>query len=141
MKTYALNDPFVQRFLTELTTVVLATINPDGSPLATPVLFVQDQSHLAMVSVDDLRKVKNLRRDPRTSIAAESVHPEQSACLMIKGVARFAEAPADRLAIGEAFVAKYGERMRTRWGSTAVPMSRALWRIEPVRITAWGWES
>jgi nitroimidazol reductase NimA-like FMN-containing flavoprotein (pyridoxamine 5'-phosphate oxidase superfamily) len=95
MKTYALNDPSVQRFLAELTTVVLATINPDGSPLATPVLFVHDDTHLAMVSVDELRKVKNLRRDPRASIAAQSVHSERSACLMIKGVASFAQTPAD----------------------------------------------
>jgi len=70
MKTCALNNPAVQRFLNDLTTVVLETVNPDGSPLATPVLLVQDDADLAMVSVDDLRKVKNLRRDPRVSIVA-----------------------------------------------------------------------
>ena len=130
----------MQRFLNELTTVVFATINPDGSPLATPVLLVQDDAHLAMVSVYDLRRVKNLRRDPGVSIVAESARPERSACFMIKGLARFSKAPDDREVIGQAFIDKYGERMQARWGSSAVPLSRAFWRIDPVRITPWSWE-
>jgi general stress protein 26 len=66
------NDPRIQRYLATKDIVVLGTINPDGSPLVTAMWFLHDPAALTLISVDDLQKVRNLRRDPRLHIVAES---------------------------------------------------------------------
>jgi PPOX class probable F420-dependent enzyme len=67
-----LSDPRVQAFLATREVVVLATLQPDGSPLATPMWFVHDGDALTMVSEAHTQKVRNLRRDARVSVAAEA---------------------------------------------------------------------
>src|SRR5258705_12423380 len=66
------NDPRIQQYLATKDIVVLGTINPDGSPLVTAMWFLHDPSALTLISVDDLQKVRNLRRDPRLHVVAES---------------------------------------------------------------------
>ncbi|HEU4440067.1 MAG TPA: pyridoxamine 5'-phosphate oxidase family protein, partial [Methylomirabilota bacterium] len=65
-------DPRIQQYLAGKEIVVLGTINPDGSPLLTAMWFLHDPSAMTLISVDNLQKVHNLRRDPRLSIVAES---------------------------------------------------------------------
>ena len=67
-----LGDPKIQRFLDTKEMVVLATIQPDGAPLATAMWFLHDPAALTMISVANLQKVRNLRRDPRVSVVAEA---------------------------------------------------------------------
>jgi len=67
-----LADPRVQQYLAGKEIVVLGTINPDGSPLLTAMWFLHDSTAMTLISVDNLRKVHNLRRDPRLHIVAES---------------------------------------------------------------------
>jgi len=69
----SLADAAVQRYLATKEVVVLATVQPDGAPLAMPMWFLHDPESLTMISVDGLQKVKNLRRDPRVCVTAESV--------------------------------------------------------------------
>jgi len=66
------NDPRIQQYLATKDIVVLGTINPDGSPLVTAMWFLHEPAALTLISVDNLQKVKNLRRDPRLHIVAES---------------------------------------------------------------------
>ena len=72
MKEKPFSDPDVQQALGGPMTAVLATINPDGSPLATPMWYVHDADGIGMVSVDGLQKVRNLHRDPRVCVVAET---------------------------------------------------------------------
>ena len=66
-----LADDRVQGFLATRYVVVLATVQPDGSPLAMPMWFLPDPAAITMLSVDDLPKVRNLRRDPRVCVVAD----------------------------------------------------------------------
>src|SRR5260370_12977256 len=67
-----LEDAPIQKFLAAKETAVLATVQPDGSPLAMAMWFLHDLSSLTMISVDGLQKVHNLRRDPRVCVVAEA---------------------------------------------------------------------
>jgi predicted pyridoxine 5'-phosphate oxidase superfamily flavin-nucleotide-binding protein len=67
-----LDDARIQRFLATKEVAVLATVQPDGAPLAMAMWFLHDPAALTMISVDGLPKVRNLRRDPRVSVVAEA---------------------------------------------------------------------
>jgi len=71
----SLDQPEVQRFLAARYVGVLAIVEPDGAPLAMPMWFLPDPAALTMISVDDLRKVRNLRRDPRVCVVVEWASP------------------------------------------------------------------
>ena len=132
------SDDRVQRFLSGKDTAVLATINPDGGPLATPMWFVHDLQGMGMVSVHTLQKIMNLRRDPRVSVVAESAPGAGVACLIIQGTVAFVAADEDRRSLGEQFIDKYGEALERRWGARGVPDSRTLFRIYPSRVNVYG---
>ena len=132
------SHPEVQQAMDGPSTVVLATVNPDGSPLATPMWYVHDTSGIGMVSVDGLQKIRNLKRDPRVSVVVETRAPSGLQCVIVQGTAEFLESTADRGALGAAFVEKYGEGIEKRWGGAVVPDDRALFRIHPRRVKLWG---
>lgn len=48
-----------------------STLRPDGSPHLTPVWFVFHDSTLWICSARKNQKVRNVRRDPRVSVALE----------------------------------------------------------------------
>ena len=52
-----LADSATQTFLSTKEVVVLATLQPDGSPLAMPMWFLHDPTAITMISVDGLQKV------------------------------------------------------------------------------------
>ena len=131
-------DPEVQQALEGPVTAVLATINADGSPLATPMWYVHDTSGIGMVSVDGLQKTRNLQRDPRVSVVVETSAPAGLQCVIVQGTVEFLDSTADRAALGASFVDKYGESIEKRWGGRAVPHDRALFRIHPKRVKLWG---
>ena len=132
------SDAKVQRAIAAPVTAVLATINPDGSPLATPMWYVPDASGIGMVSVDGLQKIHNLRRDPRVSVVVETDVADGPQCVIIQGTVEFLDSSSDRAALGAAFVDKYGEEIEKRWGGRAVPRDRVLFRILPGRVKLWG---
>jgi PPOX class probable F420-dependent enzyme len=138
MRERSFSDREVQEAFNGPLTVVLATINPDGSPLATPMWFVHDADGIGMVSVDGLQKIRNLRRDPRLSVMAETHAAEGLQCVIVQGSAEFLDSAADRSALGASFVEKYGESIEKRWGGAVVPDDRALFRIHPQRVKLWG---
>lgn len=138
MQEESFADPAVQKALEGPATAVLATVNPDGSPLATPMWYVHDASGFGMVSEDGLQKIHNLRRDPRVSIVVEIDRGGGPQCIIIQGTVEFLDSVADRRALGASFVEKYGESIEKRWGGRAVPDDRVLFRVHPRRTKRWG---
>jgi PPOX class probable F420-dependent enzyme len=138
MQERQFSDPEVQQALEGPVTAVLATINPDGSPLAMPMWYVHDASGFGMVSVDGLQKIRNLHRDSRVSVVVETGAAAGLQCVIVQGTVEFLDATSDRAALGASFVDKYGERIEKRWGGRAVPRDRALFRVHPRRVKLWG---
>src|SRR5258705_3720319 len=67
-----LDDAKIQRFLATKEVAVLATVQPDGAPVAMAMWFLHGPATLTMISMDGLQKVRNLRRDPRVCVVAEA---------------------------------------------------------------------
>ncbi len=51
--------------------VILATIQPDGSPQASPTWVKRDGNDLLISTTVGRRKERNLRRDPRVSVVVQ----------------------------------------------------------------------
>ena len=96
-----LADAATQRFLATKDVVVLATLQADGAPLAMPMWFLHDPSAITMISVDGLQKVKNLRRDPRVCVVAESADANGIRGVTIQGRAEFLTDTSERRALVE----------------------------------------
>ena len=138
MKETAFADSLVQDYLQGKEIGVLSTINPDGSPLATPMWFVHDPDGFGMVSVAADQKVKNLQRDLRASVVIESGSGGSLECVIIQGTAEFLATSEARDSLGAKFIDKYGPDMEARWGGRSVPATRSLFRIHPTRVKLWG---
>jgi PPOX class probable F420-dependent enzyme len=50
----------------------LATINPDGSPQLTAIWVGLEDGEIVSGHMRDVRKLRNIRRDPRVSLAIEA---------------------------------------------------------------------
>jgi len=129
----------VQRFLATKHVVVLATVQPDGSPLATPMWFLHDEVALTMISVDDLQKIRNLHRDPRVCVAAEAANATggEGRGVIVAGRVEFLADGAERRALVDRFHAKYPE-LQQFWRGRAMPADRVMFRIVPARVQSWG---
>ena len=133
-----LGDPKIQRFLDTKEMVVLATIQPDGAPLATAMWFLHDPAALTMISVANLQKVRNLRRDPRVSVVAEAGGGGKPVCgVAVEGRAEFLADGPERHALVERFHRKYAD-LRGYWGGQTMPSDRVMFRILPARVREWG---
>ena len=132
------SDSEVQQALEGPATAILATINPDGSPLATPMWYVHDSHGIGMVSIEGLQKIRNLRRDPRVSVVVETDGGSGLQCIIVQGSVEFLDASSDRASLGASFVGKYGASIEKRWGGRAVPHDRVLFRVHPRRVKLWG---
>jgi PPOX class probable F420-dependent enzyme len=137
----SLAEPRIQRFLETKDVVLLATVQPDGAPLAMPMWFVHDPLTLTMVSVATTQKVRNLRRDPRVCVVAEGgSHVGDVRGVAVHGRVEFLSDGPERRALGERFLAKYHPYLERRWGGRAMPADRVMFRIAPARVASWGLE-
>jgi nitroimidazol reductase NimA-like FMN-containing flavoprotein (pyridoxamine 5'-phosphate oxidase superfamily) len=134
----SLADARVHRFLATKDVVVLAIVQPDGAPLAMPMWFVHDPAALAMVSVADTPKIRHLHRDPRVSVVAEGGSSGHIEGVAVHGRAEFLSEGPERRALVERFLEKYHPYLERRWGGRALPADRAMFRIDPSRVRAWG---
>ena len=132
-----LDDSRVQKFLAGKQTVVLATLLPDGGPLATAMWVLNDPASLTMISEANTQKVRNLRRDPRVSVVADATDPIRGVAL--QGRAEFLADGPERRALIDRFHAKY-PGLVTFWKGRAMPADRVMFRITPTRVRAWGFE-
>jgi PPOX class probable F420-dependent enzyme len=137
-----LTDPRVQAFLATKEVVVLATVQADGAPLAMPMWFLHDPERLAMISVAGTRKVRNLRRDGRVCVVAESVGDGGAVRgVIVQGRATLLDDGPDRRDLVTRFLTKYAPRLERLWGGRAMPPDRVLFSIAPARVSAWGLEA
>jgi PPOX class probable F420-dependent enzyme len=135
----ALADPLVQSFLASREVVVLATLMPDGAPVATPMWFLPEPDALVMLSVDDTRKVANVRRDPRVAVVAETTTPEGAIRgVTVRGRAEILPESPERRALVGRFLDRYHPRLERIWGSRAMPANRVMFRIVPESVRSWG---
>ena len=134
-----LNAAPVQEFLATKEVVVLATVQADGAPLAMPMWFLHDPAALTMLSVDNLQKVRNLRRDPRVCVVAESANATggEGRGVAVQGRAEFLADGPERRALVDRFHAKY-PGLQVLWGGRVMPPSRVMFRIVPERVRSWG---
>jgi PPOX class probable F420-dependent enzyme len=133
-----LADPAAQQFLATKDVVVLATLQPDGAPLAMPMWFLHDPDAITMISVDGLQKVKNLRRDPRVSVVGESADARGIRGVVVQGRAEFLADGPERRALAERFLQKYSGRLDKLWGGRTMPPDRVMFRITPAKVRTWG---
>ena len=132
-------DAAVQRYLDTKEVVVLATLQPDGAPLAMPMWFLHDPTSVTMISVDGLQKVKNLRRDPRVCVVAESVGANKEISgVLVQGRAEFLSDGPERRALVARLLKKYDPRLEKLWGGTSMPPNRVMFRIVPSKLRSWG---
>jgi len=134
-----LEDGRVQAFLATREVVLLATVQPDGSPLAMPMWFVHEADALTMISVADTKKVANLRRDGRVCVVAETgTRGAEIRGVSLRGRVEFLPDGEARRALVTRFLAKYHPDLERLWGGRAMPASRVMFRIAPGHVRSWG---
>ena len=134
-----LADPRIQTYLATREVAVLAAVGPDGGPWATPMWFVHTPEALFMISVDDLPKIRSLKRDPRVAVAAETTTPEGGIRgVAVRGRAEFLPDSDERRRLVERFLEKYHPRLERIWQSRVMPGNRVMFRIAPERVRSWG---
>jgi len=133
-----LDAPAIQAFLATKEVVVLATVKPDGGPLAMPMWFLHDPAALTMLSVEGLAKVQNIRRDPRVCVVAEAGTRGDIRGVLVQGRAEFLADGAERRALVERFHARYTPDLARLWKGRAMPPDRVMFRIVPSRVRSWG---
>lgn len=95
--TISLNTA-VRKLLDDPNPAVLATVNADGSPQTSVVWACRDGDELLISTAAGRRKERNIRRDPRVSLAVyDPRDPQQYA--EIRGLATVAEDPGRALAV------------------------------------------
>jgi PPOX class probable F420-dependent enzyme len=135
----SLEDASIQKFLGAKEIAVLATVQPDGSPLAMAMWFLHDPSSLTMISVDGLQKVHNLRRDPRVCVVAEAGEGGgEIRGVSVRGLAEFLDDGPARRALVERFLEKYRPRLERLWGGRVMPPNRVMFSIVPEQVRSWG---
>jgi len=135
-----LSEHRVRDLLATRQVAALATLEPDGSPLVTPMWFAHRDGGILMVSVSSHRKVRNLRRDPRASLAVETGEGGDIKCVMMQGVVEFVDEPDRRRRLAEHLLRKYHPHLERRWGARDIPTSRALFELRPTKVSLWNFD-
>jgi PPOX class probable F420-dependent enzyme len=134
-----LADARIQAFLATKEVVVLSTVQRSGAPLAMPMWFLHTPEALYMISVDGLQKVRNLRRDPRLCVVAESgTRGAEIRGVALQGRAEFVADTAQQQPIVERLLQKYDPDLARLWGGRAMPPNRVLFRVVPEKVLSWG---
>ncbi|MGH7268253.1 MAG: pyridoxamine 5'-phosphate oxidase family protein [Candidatus Rokuibacteriota bacterium] len=128
----------IQRFLAGKQVVVLATVQPDGAPLAMPMWFLLGGDRLTMVTIAGTQKVQNLRRDPRCCVVAETGTRADIRGVTVQGRAEFVPDWADRRSLVERLLERYSPELEHRWGGHTMPADRVLFHIVPHEVRSWG---
>jgi PPOX class probable F420-dependent enzyme len=136
--TERLGDARIQQYLATKDVVVLATLLPGGAPVITPMWFLHDGDALTMISVDGLRKIANLRADPRVCVVAESGTRRDIRSVTVHGRAAFLSDTPERRGLADRFLTKYRPDLERLWGGPAMPANRVMFRIVPDRVRSQG---
>ena len=136
-----LADPVIQQFLRTKDVVILSTIQKDGAPLAMPMWFLADSVCLYMISVANTQKVRNMCRDSRVCVVAESgTRGAEIRGVTIQGRSAFLERPEEYQPVVAQLLQKYDPHLATLWRRTSMPPDRVMVRIVPEAVHSWGLE-
>jgi len=133
--------PEVQGLLASRDIAVLATIAPEGDPLAMAMWFAHDAEGITMISEADRQKVRNMRRDPRVGVVVESVVDGRLSCVSVRGRASFVDDPSERARFAGALFDKYAQALEGRWKGREMPADRVMFRVRPERVHFWGYHT
>ena len=112
----------------------LATVMPNGSPQVTPVWCDYDGKHVIINTAKGRQKDKNLRRDPRVSIAL--IDPDNPY--------RYAEIRGRVVEVTEKGASEHIDKMAKKYlGKDKYPFAqpgevRVLFKVEPDKIVGMG---
>jgi PPOX class probable F420-dependent enzyme len=133
-----LADDRIQRYLGTKEVVVLATLGADGAPHGMAMWFLHTPDAILMLTVADLQKVRDLQRDPRVAMVAESVVDGSPRGVSVRGRAEILADSPERRAFVEAFLSRYHPRLERLWGARAMPSNRIMFKIAPSHVRSWG---
>ena len=139
-----LSDDEIRDYLSEKKTLILTSNGHDGFPHSMPMWFsVDDEGALCMTTFAKSQKVKNLQRDPRCTLLAESGVEYAE----LKGVAMYGSAEIieeqDRI-VDTLIAASAGgapddpeQREALRASMARSASKRVLLRVRPDRVVSW----
>ncbi len=137
--TERLGDARIQAFLATKEVVVLATVQPDGAPLAMAMWFLHTPEAITMISIAETQKVRNLRRDGRVCVVAEAGNRgREIRGVIVQGRAEFLPDSPARRALAERLLDKYQPHLERTWGGRSMPPNRVMFRIVPEKVQSWG---
>ncbi|MGH2532028.1 MAG: TIGR03667 family PPOX class F420-dependent oxidoreductase [Thermomicrobiales bacterium] len=114
--------------------VWLTSVRADGRPHIVPVWFLWDGEDLLILSKPENQKIKNIRRDPRVSLALDDSKSGHDV-VIFEGEATLLVEPAADIA-PPAYAEKYAELLREmNWSPTAIveEYSQVI-RVRPTRF-------
>jgi PPOX class probable F420-dependent enzyme len=124
-------------------TVVVATFGPRGWPHLMPMWYVPRDGEIWVWTYAKSQKVRNLERDPRTTLLIETGHEYTE----LRGVMIEAEAVIERdqdvvFEFGSELTVRYSEGISSVEGDAAEAMraqaaKRVAIHFEPTRIATW----
>ncbi|HZG06507.1 MAG TPA: PPOX class F420-dependent oxidoreductase [Streptomyces sp.] len=113
--------------------VTVATLQPDGSPQASPVWVTRDGDDVLISTTVDRRKAKNIERDPRVSVVV--VDPETPYNYAeIRGTATLTTEGGPEL-IDELSLKYTGKPYAEFNPASAQDAQRVVVRVTPQRVT------
>ena len=109
----------------------IATLLPNGRVQNVPVWVDYDGEHLLVVTREDTRKHRNVRRDPRVTVTV--IDPEDNY--------RYVEVRGEVVEVGSEGALEFSDRQARRyWGVDEYPFARdtprVLFHIRPERVSA-----
>lgn len=112
--------------------VTITTIQPDGSPQASPVWVKRDGDELLISTTVDRRKTLNMRRDPRVSVVVQPADAPYSYA-EIRGTAAMTTDGGRELIdeLAQKYVGKDYSAFNPRWEEDA---ERVVVRITPRKV-------
>ena len=103
-----------------------------------PMWFLHGPDGLTMISEAGTQKVRNLRRERRVSVVAETGTPSDFRGVIVQGRVEFLHESPERDVLVHALLRKYHPALEGRWGGKVLPADRVMFRVVPTRVTSWG---
>ena len=115
----------------------LGTVRPDGRPHLVPVWFYWDGESLVILSQPNAQKVRNLRRDPRVTVALDDSNLGRDVVLF-EGEATLLTEPARDFALAP-YLEKYAETLaEMQWRvDEYLAAFRQVIVVRPTRFIVW----
>jgi len=125
----------INDFLSERRNATIATINKNGTPQLTPVIFYWDGSTFYASVTKETIKYKNLKRDARMSLIVDDVLDHH--CVIATGKATIQE--QDIWDMTEKIMYKYyGPEEGAPYLEQLKKQNRVLIVLKPTKMQAWG---